>query len=161
MSRAFVKEQDGAEVEQDLPELVVSPHRNLVTPDGLEQIDAEVHRLREALTGARAAEDGTSVARYSRDLRYWTRRRGSAEVVPPPDDATRVRFGSTVVLQPEQGPSSTFRIVGEDEADLKLGLINISSPIARALIGKEEGDTAEVQAPSGVKRYEIIAVRYE
>ena len=50
--------------------------------------------------------------------------------------------------------------MGEDEADLKLGLINVSSPIARALIGKEEGDTAEVQAPGGVKRYEIVSVRY-
>jgi len=53
-----------------------------------------------------------------------------------------------------------YQIVGEDEADLKLGLINISSPIARALIGKEEGDTAEVQAPGGVRRYEIVAVSY-
>ncbi|MEN9982796.1 MAG: transcription elongation factor GreA, partial [Pseudomonadota bacterium] len=54
----------------------------------------------------------------------------------------------------------TYQIVGEDEADIKLGLVNISSPIARALIGKEEGDTAEVQAPGGVKSYEIISVRY-
>ncbi|MGQ2980434.1 MAG: GreA/GreB family elongation factor, partial [Polaromonas sp.] len=52
------------------------------------------------------------------------------------------------------------QIVGEDEADIKLGLVNISSPIARALIGKDEGDTAEVQAPGGIKRYEIIAVMY-
>jgi transcription elongation factor GreA len=55
----------------------------------------------------------------------------------------------------------TYQIVGEDEADLKKGLINISSPIARALIGKEEGDVAEVQAPGGVRRYEVVAVRYE
>jgi transcription elongation factor GreA len=53
-----------------------------------------------------------------------------------------------------------YQIVGEDEADLKHGLINISSPIARALIGKAEGDTAEVQAPGGLKRYEIVAVNY-
>ena len=54
----------------------------------------------------------------------------------------------------------TYQIVGDDEADLKQGLISISSPIARALIGKEEGDVAEVQAPGGLKRYEIVAVRY-
>ncbi|HQX68471.1 MAG TPA: GreA/GreB family elongation factor, partial [Ottowia sp.] len=54
----------------------------------------------------------------------------------------------------------TYQIVGEDEADLKQGLINVGSPIARALIGKEEGDTAEVQAPGGVRHYEVIAVRY-
>ena len=53
-----------------------------------------------------------------------------------------------------------YQIVGEDEADLKLGLINVGSPIGRALIGKEEGDTAEVQAPGGLKHYEIISVQY-
>ena len=60
----------------------------------------------------------------------------------------------------EAGDTVKYQIVGEDEADLKQGLINISSPIARALIGKEEGDTAEVQAPGGVRRYEIVGVSY-
>jgi transcription elongation factor GreA len=60
----------------------------------------------------------------------------------------------------DSGARVTYQIVGEDEADLKHGLVNISSPIARALIGKEEGDTAEVQAPGGVKRYEIVTVSY-
>ena len=70
-------------------------------------------------------------------------------------------FGSTVDLEDEDtGVKVTYQIVGEDEADIKLGLVNISSPIARALIGKEEGDMAEVQAPGGVKHYEIIQVRY-
>jgi transcription elongation factor GreA len=72
-----------------------------------------------------------------------------------------VVFGSTVDLEDEDtGVKVTYQIVGEDEADIKLGLVNISSPIARALIGKEEGDMAEVQAPGGVKHYEIIQVRY-
>ena len=71
-------------------------------------------------------------------------------------------FGATVELEDEDsGVAVTYQIVGEDEADLKQGLINIGSPIARALIGKEEGDVAEVQAPSGTRRYEIVAVRYE
>ena len=70
-------------------------------------------------------------------------------------------FGATVDLADEDsGAAVTYQIVGEDEADLKLGLINVSSPIARALIGKEEGDTAEVQAPGGVRRYEIVGVSY-
>lgn len=70
-------------------------------------------------------------------------------------------FGATVKLEDEEtGAAVTYQIVGEDEADLKHGLINISSPIARALIGKEEGDTAEVQAPGGVRRYEVVAVTY-
>ena len=73
----------------------------------------------------------------------------------------KVVFGSTVELEDEEtGANVKYQIVGEDEADLKLGLINIGSPIARALIGKEEGDSAEVQAPGGVRRYEIIAVSY-
>lgn len=77
------------------------------------------------------------------------------------DAGGRVVFGATVELEDEDsGDLVTYQIVGEDEADLKLGLINISSPIARALIGKEEGDTAEVQAPGGVRRYEVMAVRY-
>ncbi|HEY0201041.1 MAG TPA: GreA/GreB family elongation factor, partial [Burkholderiaceae bacterium] len=73
----------------------------------------------------------------------------------------KVVFGATVELEDEvSGAKVVYQIVGEDEADLKQGLINISSPIARALIGKEEGDTAEVQAPGGLRRYEIVAVRY-
>ncbi len=73
----------------------------------------------------------------------------------------RVVFGSTVDLQDEDsGARTTYQIVGDDEADLKFGLISISSPIARALIGKSSGDLAEVQAPGGVRTYEIIDVRY-
>jgi transcription elongation factor GreA len=70
-------------------------------------------------------------------------------------------FGSTVDLEDEDsGTAVTYQIVGDDEADLKLGLISISSPIARALIGKSSGDVAEVQAPGGLKSYEITGVRY-
>ena len=74
---------------------------------------------------------------------------------------TRVVFGATVELEEEDsGEQVTYQIVGEDEADLKQGLINVGSPIGRALIGKEVGDTAEVQAPGGARHYEIIAVKY-
>ena len=70
-------------------------------------------------------------------------------------------FGATVELEDEDsGTQVKYQIVGVDEADLKLGLINIGSPIARALIGKMQGDTAEVQAPGGIKHYEIMAVSY-
>lgn len=88
----------------------------------------------------------------------------AAQIIDPStlDAGGRVVFGSTVDLEDEEsGKAVTYQIVGEDEADLKLGLINVSSPIARALIGKEEGDVAEVQAPGGTRRYEIVAVRYE
>ena len=70
-------------------------------------------------------------------------------------------FGSTVDLEDEDsGAAVTYQIVGDDEADLKQGLISISSPIARALIGKSPGDVAEVQAPGGTRSYEIVDVRY-
>jgi transcription elongation factor GreA len=77
------------------------------------------------------------------------------------DAGGKVVFGSTVELEDEDsGKTVTYQIVGEDEADLKLGLINIGSPIARALIGKEEGDAVEVQAPGGLKHYDIVSVKY-
>ena len=73
----------------------------------------------------------------------------------------RIVFGSTVDLEDlDSGKTVTYQIVGDDEADLEHGLISVSSPIARALIGKSEGDVAEVQAPSGVREYEVIEVRY-
>jgi len=87
----------------------------------------------------------------------------AAQVIDPAsvDAGGRIVFGTTVDLEEEaSGAEVTYQIVGDDEADLKLGLISISSPIARALIGKEAGDVAEVQAPGGVKRYEIVEVRY-
>ena len=78
------------------------------------------------------------------------------------DAGGRVVFGCTVDLEDEaSGQRVTYQIVGDDEADLKLGLISISSPIARALIGKEAGDVADVQAPGGLKSYEVIEVRYQ
>jgi transcription elongation factor GreA len=86
-----------------------------------------------------------------------------AQIIDPSavDADGKVVFGATVMLEEESSSEKvTYQIVGEDEADLKLGLINISSPIARALIGKEEGDLAIVQAPGGEKRYEIVSVSY-
>ncbi|WP_297527840.1 transcription elongation factor GreA [Thiohalobacter sp.] len=78
------------------------------------------------------------------------------------ENTGKVIFGATVDLADEEtGKEITYRIVGEDEADIKQGLISVSSPIARALIGKQEGDIAVVQAPGGEKRYEIVEVRYE
>ncbi len=73
----------------------------------------------------------------------------------------KVIFGVTVdLVEEETGNEVTYKIVGQDEADIKLGMISVTSPIARALIGKEEGDIAEVQAPGGIKEYEIVEVKY-
>jgi len=87
----------------------------------------------------------------------------AAQIIDPADlnAEGRVVFGSTVDLEDEDtGVKVTYQIVGDDEADLKLGMVSIGSPIARALIGKEVGSVGEVQAPGGLRRYEIIAVRY-
>jgi len=87
----------------------------------------------------------------------------AAQIIDPStlDADGRVVFGATVDLEDEtNGSTVTYQIVGEDEADLKLGLVSVKSPIARALIGKEVGDVAEVQAPGGNRSYEITDVRY-
>ena len=87
----------------------------------------------------------------------------NAQVIDPAslDADGRVVFGATVDLEDAtSGDMVTYQIVGDDEADIKQGKISVSSPIARALIGKSEGDTADVQAPGGVRSYDVLAVRY-
>ncbi|HEU4516373.1 MAG TPA: GreA/GreB family elongation factor [Steroidobacteraceae bacterium] len=153
MSRAFVKEGDGAEGEP-LAELQVSPHRNLVTADGLAQIQSNVERLRAELSGAREREDRALMQRVQRDLRYWTARQTTAELVPPPAPGGKARFGSVVRLEDATGDAVTYRIVGEDEADPAAGKISYVSPIGRALIGKAVGDTVALREGAA----EILAV---
>lgn len=152
-----------------------------VTKRGAEKLKEELHRLKtvdrpwviNAIAEARAQGDLSENAEYdaAKDRQGFIEGRiaeiesklSTAQIIDPSavDAGGRVVFGSTVDLEEETtGEAVTYQIVGEDEADLKLGLVNISSPIARALIGKEEGDVAEVQAPGGVKRFEIVGVRY-
>lgn len=152
-----------------------------ITKRGAEKLKAELHRLKTverpavitAIAEARAQGDLSENAEYdaAKDRQGFVEGRiqeiegklSAAQVIDPSevDAGGKVVFGSTVELEDEEsGDRVTYQIVGEDEADLKLGLINVSSPIARALIGKEEGDTAEVQAPGGLRRYEIISVSY-
>lgn len=139
MSRAFVKESDGADGEE-LPELQVSPHRNLVTPAGQRQIEATVENLKAGLSEARAAEDRAAIARIQRDLRYWSERRRTAELVKELPASGTVRFGSTVTLEKPGGQRLEYQIVGEDEADPAEGRISYVSPIARMLLGAAIGD---------------------
>lgn len=153
-----------------------------ITKRGAEKLKEELHRLKtvdrpsviNAIAEARAQGDLSENAEYeaAKDRQGFIEGRiaevegklSAAQVIDPSslDAGGKVVFGATVDLEDEDsGQAVTYQIVGEDEADLKLGLINVGSPIARALIGKEEGDVAEVQAPGGVRRYEIVAVRYE
>ena len=152
-----------------------------ITKRGAEKLKEELHRLKtvdrpaviNAIAEARAQGDLSENAEYdaAKDRQGFIEGRiqeiegklSVAQIIDPAalDAGGKVVFGATVALEDEDsGDAVTYQIVGEDEADLKLGLINISSPIARALIGKEEGDVAEVQAPGGVRRYEIVSVTY-
>lgn len=152
-----------------------------ITQRGAEKLKNELHRLKtierpaiiQAIAEARAQGDLSENAEYeaAKDRQGFIEGRimevesklSTAQVIDPTgiDAGGRVVFGATVDLEDEEsGAAVTYQIVGEDEADLKQGLINISSPIARALIGKEEGDIAAVQAPGGVRCYEIVAVKY-
>jgi transcription elongation GreA/GreB family factor len=140
MSRAFVKEEEGGEAFEDLPDRPISPHPNFVTPEGLALLEAELTRLHQEHAAAQAAEDKVALAKTARDLRYWTARRASAQVVGPPSGASEVHFGSTVTIQRDDGRRQTFRIVGEDEADPAQGTISYVSPLARALTGKGVGE---------------------
>ena len=152
-----------------------------LTRRGADKLKEELHRLKtverhaviQAIAEARAQGDLSENAEYdaAKDKQGFIEGRileiegmlAAAQVIDPAtlDADGRVVFGATVDLEEEAtGARVTYQIVGDDEADLKLGLISISSPIARALIGKSEGDMGEVRAPGGVKSYEIMAVRY-
>jgi transcription elongation GreA/GreB family factor len=139
VSRAFVKEQDADAVEE-LPDRPLSDHPNDVTHEGAAQIDAEIAAARAAYAIAQKSGDRASLAEASRDMRYWSARRSTARIIPPPDDYEQVRFGVTVNIVRDDGREQTFRIVGEDEADPSRGTISHVSPLARAMFGKRVGD---------------------
>lgn len=154
MSRAFVKEPDGLEAFDELPERLVSEHPNLVTAEGLAQIEAEVARLSRAYAEAQSAGDRAALNLAARDLRYWSQRRATAELVAAPTDAGEIRFGSRVTLLRSDGRRQTFRIVGEDEADPAKGTMSYVSPLARALVGKSVGDTVT----AGAGEIEVLSI---
>lgn len=152
-----------------------------LTRRGAEKLKEELQRLKsverhaviQAISEARAQGDLSENAEYdaAKDKQGFIEGRileleaklAAAQIIDPAsvDAGGRVVFGATVDLEDEDsGTKATYQIVGDDEADLKLGLISISSPIARALIGKESGDVAEVQAPGGLRHWEIVDVRY-
>ena len=152
-----------------------------MTLRGAELLRAELHKLKTverpatslSIAEARAHGDLSENAEYdaARERQGFIEGRiseieaklGNAQVIDPKllDADGRCVFGATVDLEEKGGKPITYQIVGEDEADIKAGRISISSPIARALIGKEAGDEVEVQTPGGLKKYEILDVRYE
>jgi transcription elongation factor GreA len=152
-----------------------------MTKRGAELLRSELHRLKtierpgviQAIAEARAHGDLSENAEYdtARDRQGFIEARisdieaklATAQVIEPKLVAAdgRCVFGATVDVEDGEGQKATYQIVGEDESDIKEGRISVSSPIARALIGKEAGENVEVKTPGGIKRYEIIDVRYE
>ncbi|MDR1647719.1 MAG: transcription elongation factor GreA [Zoogloeaceae bacterium] len=153
-----------------------------LTLNGAEKLRAELHRLKTverpsviaAIAEARSHGDLSENAEYDAAkerqgfiegrIKEVESKLASAQIIDPSllDADGRCVFGATVEMEDqESGETVTYQIVGEDEADLKDGKISVSAPIARALIGKYAGDLAQVQAPGGVREYEILEVRYE
>jgi transcription elongation GreA/GreB family factor len=141
MSKAFVSETAPS---APPPERMVEDGPNLVTPEGLAAITAHITRIESAMqTEANVLLRET----LARDLRYWTLRQASAELVPPPSGDT-VTFGSKVTIA-RKDRQQTFRIVGVDEAEPSRGLISFRSPLAAAILGAKMGDIIEADEPLG------------
>lgn len=153
-----------------------------LTVKGAEKLRAELHKLKtvdrpaviQAIAEARSHGDLSENAEYdaAKEKQGFIEGRiadlegklSNAQLIDPAtlDAGGRVVFGATVALEDvESGDTVTYQVVGDDEADIKLGQISVSSPIARALIGKYAGDAVDVQAPGGVRQYEILDVLYK
>jgi transcription elongation factor GreA len=153
-----------------------------LTVAGAEKLRAELHRLKTvdrpsviaAIAEARSHGDLSENAEYdaAKERQGFVEGRiqevdgklSNAQIIDPKllDADGRCVFGATVEIEDQDtGKRVVYQIVGEDEADIKVGKVSVSSPMARALIGKYVGDIAQVQAPGGIREYEIIEVRYE
>lgn len=158
MSVAFTREEDLESRAAHLPDRPVSPHRNLVTREGLAAIDAALAEARAAYAAAQAGgnvqADRMAMAVATRDLRYWSARRQTAELVEPTATPGIVAFGRRVTYERDDGRRQTYRIVGEDEADPAKGSVSHVSPLAVALMGKAVGDLASF----GGHEVEVVAV---
>lgn len=141
MSKAFVSETAPSAAP---PERMVEEGPNPVTPDGMAQIDAHIVRIETAL---RIETNILLRETLARDLRYWTVRKASAEIVAPASDGV-IGFGAAVTIR-RKGRIQTFRIVGVDEADPGKGLISFRAPLAQAVLGARAGDIIEPGEPLG------------
>jgi transcription elongation GreA/GreB family factor len=159
LSVAFTKEESAeTAAETQLPDRPISPHLNLVTEQGLKTLEHQLQEARNAYEAAQKTEDVNERRRLSanplRDIRYFAERVRTAQVIAAPAGADTAAFGSTVTFSRADGRKQTYRIVGEDEADPKAGLIAFVSPVARAVMGKGVGDVVT----AGGQDIEIIAI---
>ena len=151
-----------------------------MTPRGYEALNTELRRLKsqdrptvvKAIAEARAHGDLSENAEYhsAREKQSFIEGRikelentiGLAEVIDPSRLSGSIKFGATVtVFDIQTDAEKTYQIVGEAEADIETGLLNVRSPLAQALIGKEAGDSVEVRTPGGVREYEIVSIIYK
>ena len=159
MSVAFTKEESAETASETLlPDRPISPHPNFVTEAGLQALQSQLQKAREAYEATQAIEDVNEKRRQSavplRDVRYLTERLRTAQVIPDPASTDVVAFGSTVTFSRTDGRVQTYRIVGEDEADPKAGTISFVAPVAKSLIGKAVGDVVG----SGAQEIEILSI---
>ena len=159
MSVAFTKEESAETASETLlPDRPISPHPNLVTQAGLQALERELRDARDSYEAAQGIEDINERRRQAaiplRELRYFSERVRTAQVVPAPVSTNTIAFGSTVTFSREDGRVQKYRIVGEDEADPKAGTISFASPVARSLMGKAVGDVVD----SAGQELEITAI---
>ena len=151
MSRAFVKEQD---VVAELPDRIIPSDPNDVTKEGMKHIEAALRRAQKKYDDACKADNATAKLTTARDVRYWTKRRSTARIVPATNEKGIVRFGTVVTIRRDDGREQTYKIVGQDEADPNRGSISHVSPLAKALFGKRVGEVVR----AGTGQVEITAI---
>ncbi|MBC2655795.1 GreA/GreB family elongation factor [Pseudomonas sp. MSSRFD41] len=156
MSRAFVNEDQAAAQAAQPVERQVSSQPNYVTPQGLVELQDRVAQLQQQ-RGLQDAGDPQRLAELERDLRYFTQRLHSAQVVQA-SASDRVQIGSRVTYVDEAGDPKSVQLVGEDQADVARGLVNWASPLGRALLGARLGDEVWWQRPAGDRLIEVIGI---
>ncbi|MFJ4068590.1 GreA/GreB family elongation factor [Pseudomonas sp. NPDC089996] len=161
MSRAFVNEDQAAALADQPVERRVSDQPNYVTASGLSQLQqrvSELNALRSELQAQGERGDKQRLADTERDLRYFSARVQSAQVMPEATSRSKVQIGSRVRFVDEHGQEHVVQLVGEDEADAGRGMINWGSPLGRALLGAGPGDEVLWRRPAGDQMIEVVEI---
>ena len=176
MSKAFVNEDQAAEYDPAQKEPVFSDAPRHITPEGFKRLSAEldhlwrVERTKVTASVAAAAAEGdrSENAEYiygkkrlreiDGRIRYLSKLLDKLTIVEPRTEGDRVYFGAWVMIEDEDGQVNTYRLVGPDESNIEKGRISVSSPLGKAIIGKEKGAEITLQAPGGKRRYELIDI---